>query len=222
MHPVLMEAVSGLNDEEIVRRVLDGETALFELIVRRYNQRLFRTTRAILRDDNAAEDAMQEAYLRAFAKLDQFAGEAKFSTWLTKIAVYEALGRLRKAKFEEELDEAMDAEDNPERAAYGRELQSAIEQAVDSLPPMYRTIFVMREVNELSVAETADCLGITQENVKTRLHRARTLLQKRLEQAIGSVSVHAFSYMGSRCDRMTAAVMRRINQLPEEVTSRQL
>ena len=164
---------------------------------------------------------MQEAYLRAFAKLDQFAGEAKFSTWLTKIAVYEALGRLRKAKFEEELDEAMDGEDNPERAAYGRELQSAIEQAVDSLPPIYRTIFVMREMNELSVAETADCLGITQENVKTRLHRARTLLQTRLEQAIGSASVHAFSYMGARCDRMTAAVMRRINQLPEGVTSRQ-
>ena len=221
MHPVLMEAVSGLNDEEIVRRVLDGETALFELIVRRYNQRLFRTTRAILRDDDAAEDAMQEAYLRAFAKLDQFAGEAKFSTWLTRIAVYEALGRLRKNRFEEELDETMDVEDNPERAAYGRELQSAIEQAVDSLPPMYRTIFVMREMNELSVAETADCLGITQENVKTRLHRARTLLQTRLEQTIGSASVHAFSYMGSRCDRMTAAVMERINQMPEEVTWRQ-
>ena len=221
MHPVLMEAVSGLNDEEIVRRVLDGETALFELIVRRYNQRLFRTTRAILRDDDAAEDAMQEAYLRAFAKLDQFAGEAKFSTWLTRIAVYEALGRLRKSKCEEKLDETMDVEDNPERAAYGRELQSAIEQAVDSLPPMYRTIFVMREMNELSVAETADCLGITQENVKTRLHRARTLLQTRLEQTIGSASVHAFSYMGSRCDRMTAAVMERINQMPEEVTWRQ-
>jgi RNA polymerase sigma-70 factor (ECF subfamily) len=86
---------------------------------------------------------------------------------------------------------------------------------------MYRTIFVMREVNELSVVETADCLGITQENVKTRLHRARTLLQKRLEQVIGSASVHAFSYLGARCDRMTAAVMRRINQLPEEVTSKQ-
>jgi RNA polymerase sigma-70 factor (ECF subfamily) len=216
-----MEAVSRLSDDEVVNRVLDGETGLFELIVRRYNQLLFRTTRAILRDDDAAEDAMQEAYLRAFAKLDQFAGEAKFSTWLTKIAVYEALGRLRRAKLEEELDETMDAEDNPERAAYGRELQSAIEQAVDSLPPMYRTIFVMREMNELSVAETADCLGISQENVKTRLHRARTLLQKRLERAIGSASVHAFSYMGPRCDRMTAAVMQRINQLGEQVTKRQ-
>jgi RNA polymerase sigma-70 factor (ECF subfamily) len=134
---------------------------------------------------------MQEAYLRAFAKLDWLAGEAKFSTWLTKMAVYEALARLRKAKLEKELDETMDAEDNPERVAYGRELQSAIEQAVDSLPPIHRTILVMREMNELSVTETADCLGITHE------------MQRPLEQAIGSASAHAFSYMGSRCDRMT-------------------
>lgn len=221
MHPAPVEAASGLADEEVVGRVLKGETALFELIVRRYNQRLFRTTRAILRDDDAAEDAMQEAYLRAFAKLDQFAGEAKFSTWLTKIAVYEALGRLRKAKFEEELEETMDAEDDPERAAYGRELQAAIEQAVDSLPPIYRTIFVMREVNELSVAETADCLGITQENVKTRLHRARTLLQKRLEQAIGSASVQTFSYLGPRCDRMAAVVLERIQRLADDAARTQ-
>lgn len=221
MDPVLAEGVAALTDEEVVRRVVDGETALFELIVRRYNQRLFRTTRAILRDDNAAEDVMQEAYLRAFAKLDQFAGQAKFSTWLTKIAVYEALGRLRRAKLEEELAETMDAKDNPERTAYGRELQSVIERAVDALPPIYRTIFVMREVDELSVAETADCLGITHENVKTRLHRARTLLRSRLEQAVGSATSHAFSYLGPRCDRMTATVMQRINQLSEQVTSKQ-
>lgn len=173
LDPALAEAVSKLADEEIVRRILDGEAALFELIVRRYNQRLFRATRAILRDDDAAEDAMQEAYLRAFAKLDQFAGKAKFSTWLTKIAVYEALGRLRRAKLEEELPETRDTSDNPERTAYVRELQSAIEQAVDALPPLYRGVFIMREIEEMSVEETADCLGITQENVKTRLHRAR-------------------------------------------------
>ena len=212
--PVLAEAVSRLADEEIVTRVLDGETALFELIVRRYNQRLFRVTRAILRDDDAAQDAMQEAYLRAFAKLDQFAGEAKFSTWLTKIAVYEALGRLRRAKPEEELPDTMKNGDNPERSAYGRELKSAIEKAVDSLPPLYRSVFVMREVDDLSVAETAECLGVTPETVKTRLHRARTLLRSRLERAIGSATSDAFAYLSSRCDRMTASVMERINRLP--------
>lgn len=220
LDPALSEAVSKLADEEVVRRVLDGEAALFELIVRRYNQRLFRATRAILRDDDAAEDAMQEAYLRAFAKLDQFAGKAKFSTWLTKIAVYEALGRLRRAKLEEELPETMDTSDNPERTAYVRELQSAIEQAVDALPPLYRGVFIMREIEEMSVEETADCLGITQENVKTRLHRARALLRGRLERAIGKASTQAFSYLGRRCDRMTDAVMVRIKELSDGRCSR--
>jgi RNA polymerase sigma-70 factor (ECF subfamily) len=215
--PALAQAVSSLPDEEIVRRVLQGETALFELIVSRYNQRLFRATRAILRDDDAAEDAMQEAYVRAFAKLDQFAGEARFSTWLTKIAVYESLGRLRRAKSEEELPDTMNTADNPERSTYSRELQSAIEKAVDSLPPLYRTVFIMREVEDLSVAETAECLGITQENVKTRLHRARALLRSRLERAIGSATFNAFSYLGSRCDRMTASVMDRIRRFPDDL-----
>jgi RNA polymerase sigma-70 factor (ECF subfamily) len=217
LDPALAEAVSRLDDEEIVRRILDGEAALFELIVRRYNQRLFRATRAILRDNDAAEDAMQEAYLRAFAKLDQFAGEAKFSTWLTKIAVYEALNRLRRAKSFEELPEAMHNSDNPERTAYGQELKSAIEKAVDALPPLYRGVFVMREIEDLTIAETADCLGITAESVKTRLHRARLLLRSRLERAIGSAAPNAFSYLGPRCDRMTATVMARINRLPDEV-----
>jgi RNA polymerase sigma-70 factor (ECF subfamily) len=210
---VLAEAVARLADEEIVTRVLEGDTALFELIVRRYNQRLFRATRAILRDDDAAEDAMQEAYLRAFARLNQFAGEAKFSTWLTKIAVHEALGRLRRAKSEEELSEPMDNSHDPERTAYGRELHSAVEKAVDALPPLYRSVFVMREVEDMTVAETADCLGITQEAVKTRTHRARALLRSRLERAIGSAAPAAFSYLGFRCDRMTRRVMDRIAQL---------
>jgi RNA polymerase sigma-70 factor (ECF subfamily) len=217
LDPLLADAVSRLTDEEVVRRVLDGETGLFELIVRRYNQRLFRATRAILRDDDAAEDAMQEAYLRAFAKLDQFAGEAKFSTWLTKIAVYEALGRLRRAKSQEELSEGMHNSDNPERTAYSSELKLAITNAVDALPPLYRTVFVMREIDDMTVAETADCLGISVESVKTRLHRARALLRNRLERAIGVAASESFSYLGSRCDRMTAAVMARINGLPDEV-----
>ena len=211
---MLAEALSQLSDEDIVKRVLDGDTAVFELIVRRYNQRLFRATRAILRDDSEAEDVMQEAYVRAFVNLDQFAGEAKFSTWLTKIAIYEALGRLRRAKRQEELPESMNSSsDNPERVAYGRELQSAIESAVDALPPLYRTVFVLREVEEMSVAEAADCLGITEESVKTRSHRARALLRSRLERAIGAAASQAFAFLGHRCDRMTSSVMERIRTI---------
>ena len=216
---MLDEAVSRFSDEEIVKRVLEGDTALFELIVRRYNQRLFRAARAILRDDAEAEDAMQEAYVRAFVNLDQFAGEAKFSTWLTKIAVYEALGRLRRAKRQEELPEAMDSSDNPERTAYGRELRSAIESAVDALPQLYRSVFVLREVEEMTVAETADCLGITEESVKTRCHRARALLRSRLERAIGVAASQSFSFMGHRCDRMTNSVMERIRAAGRESTA---
>jgi RNA polymerase sigma-70 factor (ECF subfamily) len=209
--PLIAEAVSPFSDEEIVKRVLEGDTAVFELIVRRYNQRLFRATRAILRDDGEAEDVMQEAYVRAFVNLDQFAGDAKFSTWLTKIAVYEALGRLRRAKRQEDLPETMDSSDNPERTAYGRELQSAIESAVDALPPLYRTVFVLREVEEMSVAETAGCLGITEESVKTRCHRARAFLRSRLERIVGLQTRQAFSFLGHRCDRVTQRVMERIH-----------
>jgi RNA polymerase sigma-70 factor, ECF subfamily len=208
---VLAEAISRLPDEEIVERVLGGDTELFELIVRRHNQRLFRAARSVVRDDAEAEDVMQEAYVRAFVNLDQFAGEARFSTWLTKIVIYEALGRLRRAKRQEELPESMDTTDSPERAAYERELQSAIRSAVDALPSLYRTVFVLREVDDMSVAETAVCLGITEETVKTRCHRARALLRGRLERAIGEAANQAFAFLGDRCDRMTNNVMERVN-----------
>ena len=217
LDPVPADAVAQLADIEIVRRVLDGDTALFELIVRRYNQRLFRAARAILRDDGEAEDVMQETYLRAFIHLDQFAGDAKFSTWITKIAVYEALGRIRRSRSHADLpDDLMNSCDNPERAAYSRELQTAMESAIDSLPPLYRGVFALRELEEMSVAETADCLGITEESVKTRFHRARALLRKQLERSLGTAAPQAFSYLGHRCDRMTSAVMQRIAMLTAE------
>jgi RNA polymerase sigma-70 factor, ECF subfamily len=211
---VLSSATRALSDEEVVARVLDGEAALFELLVRRYNQRLYRATKAILKDDAEAEDAMQEAYVRAFVKLDQFAGEARFSTWLTKIAVYEALGRLRRRKREEEVPDTMKSRDNPERTVYGLELRAAIEAAVEKLPPIYRAVFVLREIEELTGSETAMCLNITEEAVKTRLHRARTLLRSRIEQPVASALGNAFSYGERRCDAMTAAVMRSIQNLP--------
>ena len=210
---MLTEAAPPLPDEEIVRRVLEGETSLFELLIRRYNQRLYRATRAILKDEVEAEDAMQEAYVRAFVNLDQFAGEAKISTWLTKIAVYEALGRLRRRKRMDEMPEILSSGESPERAAYGRELQTAIESAVDALPPLYRSVFVLREIEEMSGAEAADCLGITEETVKTRLHRARRLLRHRLERSIGAAMDSAFAFGSRRCDRITEAAMDRIRQL---------
>jgi RNA polymerase sigma-70 factor (ECF subfamily) len=201
-------------DEEVVTRVLQGETSLFELIIRRHNQRLYRATRAILRDETEAEDAMQEAYVRAFCHLDQFSGEAKFSTWLTKIAVYEALGRLRRAKTQVEVPDTMKSPDNPERAAYHSELQEAIEAAVDKLPPRYRSVFVLRDIEEMSGAETAACLGINEVAVKTRLHRARNMLRARLERQVRGAAALAFSFGDQRCDRITRLTMARIEQLP--------
>lgn len=207
---MLAQAASALPDEEIVARVLHGEAALFELIVRRHNQRLYRATKAILRDDAEAEDAMQEAYVRAFVKLDQFAGEAKFSTWLTRIAVYEALGRLRRRKQQQEIPDTMKSRDNPERAAQDAEMRAAIEHAVGRLPAIYRSVFVLREVEELSGAETAAILGIAEDTVKTRLHRARMLLRRRLERVFYTALGRSYAYAGRRCDAMTAAVMRRV------------
>lgn len=210
---VLAKATSALSDEEIVARVLSGEVPLFELIVQRYNQRLYRVTKAILKDEVEAEDAMQEAYVRAFVKLDQFAGEAKFSTWLTKIAVYEALGRLRRRKRYEEVPGTMKSRDNPERTAYDLQLRAAIEDAVEKLPPIYRAVFVLREVEELSGSETAECLRITEEAVKTRLHRARMLLRRRLERKVRGALGNSFTFGGKRCDAMRTAVMARIQAL---------
>lgn len=210
---VLAEAASALTDEDIVARVLGGEVTLFELLVRRHNQRLYRATKAILRDEGEAEDTMQETYVRAFVKLDQFAGEAKFSTWLTKIAVYEALGRLRRGKRQVEVPDTMKSRDNSERTVLGLQVRAAIEEAVEKLSPIYRVVFVLREIEELTGSETAACLGITEETVKTRLHRARTLLRRRLERIIGGAVSASFSYGGRRCNAMTTAVMARIQTL---------
>lgn len=206
----LAEGVPPLQDEEIVRRVVAGDTSLFELLIRRYNQRLYRAVRAILRNEEEAEDAMQEAYVSAFVHLDQFAGEAKFSTWLIRIAVNEALGRLRRRKQMEEMAEIVSAGADPERTAYGKELRSALESAVDTLPSTYRSVFVLRDIEEMTGLETAACLGITEETVKTRLHRARRFLRQRLEHSLGGALKGAFSFGSSRCDRITSGAMERI------------
>lgn len=203
-------------DEAIVARVVAGDTAAFERLVRRHNQRMFRAARAILKNDDEAEDAMQEAYVSAFAHLTQFGGRARFSTWLVRIAVYEALGRLRRDKRLTSLDEAtledepMARTRDPEEAASDLELRELLEASVDTLPVGFRTVFVMRAVEGLSVGETAEALAIPEETVRTRLHRARGLLRSDLQAKLETVAPSSFAFHLSRCDRVAAAVLARI------------
>jgi RNA polymerase sigma-70 factor (ECF subfamily) len=214
------EPSQALSDEEVVRRVRDGETALFEIIMRRYNQRLYRVARTILKDDGEAEDVMQQAYVNAYVHLDQFAEKAAFSTWLTKIAVYEALARSRRrgtaalhAVFEsgeDTMTHIQTTAPDPEHQAFATELRLLLESAVDGLPEHHRIVFTLREIEGLSTAETAECLGISEENVKTRLHRARSLLRDDLLTRTGAATAGAFQFHLSRCDRVVAGVFEKI------------
>ena len=203
-----------LTDTQLVRRVLAGETALFEILVHRHSQQIYRAARAILRDDDEAADVLQETHLRAYRNLEQFAGRAKFSTWLTKIAVYEARARARRkavrgGKFKDsatarEFWNEPSTEPDSEKRVLVREMKTMIEAAIDALPPPYRTVFVMRTVEELSTADTAACLNLTEDAVKTRLRRARALLRKKLYAAVGPMRREAFRFAGRRCQRMWA------------------
>ncbi len=206
-----MAGAATLSDEQIVERVKGGETHLYELILRRYNQRLYRITRSILGDDAEAEDVMQDAYVRAYTHLDTFEGRAKFATWLTKIAVYEALMRKRRQRRMEELDvNAPGALPDPERQALDEEVSRKLEGAVDALPAPYRAVFVMRDMEELTTAEVSEALGISTTAVKIRLHRARAALRRILGEDFGSDALKAYAFHASRCDRVVAAVFERI------------
>jgi RNA polymerase sigma-70 factor (ECF subfamily) len=205
-----------LSDDEVVRRVLAGETARFETLMRRYNARLYRVARSIVRDDGEAEDVTQEAYVRAYQHLAQWEGRASFATWLTRIAVHEALSRVKKTtrlRLVPEADEAASegaVGSDPEGEAFRGEVRALLDSAIDALPADFRTVFVLRDVEELSQAETAECLGIRVETVKTRLHRARALLAKKLLALVGADPKDAFAFHLSRCDRVVAAVLARI------------
>jgi RNA polymerase sigma-70 factor (ECF subfamily) len=212
-----------LSDTEVVRRVLEGERPLFEILMRRYNQRLFRVARSILRDPTEAEDVMQHTYVEAYRHLAQFAGRARFSTWLTKIAVYESLARARRrTRLQapppafEEGDDAMSAmpspAPDPEEQAATTEARTLLETAIRALPEAYRSVFVLREVEALSTAETAACLEVTEETVKTRLHRARALLREDLLARVGSAARIAFTFHLSRCDVVVAGVYGRLSR----------
>jgi RNA polymerase sigma-70 factor, ECF subfamily len=224
MHMVsgaVLERWSALTDEQVVAMVLEGQTALFEVLMRRHNERIYRAARAVLRDEAEAEDVMQQAYVNAYAHLRQFDRRAKFSTWLTRIAVNEAISRVRRRGRYEALDEqqepeiedtsmAMHHEFDPERQAFAKELGALVEAAVDTLPDGHREVFMLRDVEGLSTAETGECLGISEDVVKTRLSRARAALRRDLFERAGVAAASAFTFQRPRCDRVVAAVMARI------------
>lgn len=208
-------------DEEIAHRVREGETALFEVLMRRHNQRVYRAVRAILRDEAEVEDVMQQAYVLAFTHLSQFEGSARFSTWLIRIAVNEALQHLRRrhrlvaldsedGRQEEGMKRLERNAPDPEQQAFGRELGRLLELTVDELPVLYRSVFMLREVERLSTAEAAAALSVSEEVVKTRLHRAKALMRERLEGRLDSQLGEAFAFQAPRCDRVVAAVLARI------------
>jgi len=216
--PVALEFTA---DEEIVARVLAGETLLFELLMRRHNQRVYRTVRAILGADDEAEDVMQQTYLNAYAHLSSFAGQARFSTWLTSIAVNEALGRRRKSgtaalrivKSTAGDDPILHIRSNapdPEQQVMTSELQQLLEQEIMALPEHYRTVLVLRQVEGLSTEETAQSLGVTSDVVKTRLRRARVMLREALLTRAGVTFDRLFAFPATRCDRVAGAVMQKI------------
>jgi RNA polymerase sigma-70 factor (ECF subfamily) len=215
----VLERWGELPDAQVVTQVLAGQTALFEILMRRHNQRLYRAARAILGDDAEAEDVLQQAYVNAYAHLRQFDGRAAFSTWLTRIAVHEALARVRKRGRYQSLDEDETREPimsprplpDPEHQAMTRELSTLIEGAIDRLPDGSREVFVLREVEGLDTAETAESLGISEDAVKTRLSRAKAALRRDLYARADLATAGAFPFHQNRCDRVVAAVFARIS-----------
>lgn len=199
-------------DEDIVRRVQAGERHLFEVLMRRHNPRVYRVARAIARDDDEAEDIMQEAYVRAFTHIDRFEGRAKFSTWLTRIAIHEALGRRRNARptAEADLDAMTDRSRSPEESAASAQIVALLGRAVAGLPEHFRVVFVLRAAQQLSVREVAECLEIGEETVRTRYFRARALLREALSEHAESAAPRLYDFHLDRCDRVVARVFARL------------
>lgn len=208
-----------ISDEDVVKRVLHGEKELYEILLRRHNQTLYRTLRGYLTEQEA-EDAMQEVWLKAWDKLNQFQHDSTFSTWLIRIGINEALMRIRKKKNQhthsiseytnpENLSELTDNNrSNPEKNAIRREAKQLLEQAIDQLPKKYRLVYILREVDELNTTETANCLQISESNVKVRLHRARSMLKEKLFDLTDGAEV--FQFGDKRCDNVVNGVMGKI------------
>ena len=217
-------APAGGGDTELVRRALGRDEAAVRVIIAANNRRLYRLARGILRNDAEAEDVVQETYVRAFTHLKDFRGDSSLATWLSRIAMNEALGRLRRRRpgvewssLPEGTLEAQiiqfplsSAASDPEKSMAQREIQHVVEHAIDELPEAFRLVFVSRVIEGMNVEETAEILKIKPETVKTRLHRARSLLRDNVEKKIGPVVMEAFPFAGRRCERLTDAVLKRL------------
>ncbi|MBR1121733.1 RNA polymerase sigma factor [Bradyrhizobium lablabi] len=214
---------AGTDDAELVRRSLARDEAAVRAVMQANNRRLFRLARGILRNDAEAEDVVQDTYVRAFTHLEQFRGNSSLSTWLSRIAMNEALGRLRRQRpsvewstLEKSVPEAqiipfpLASPDDPEKSMAQREIQHVVEHAIDELPEPFRLVFITRVMEGMNVEETAELLGLKPETVKTRLHRARNLLRDNVEKKIGPVVMEAFPFAGRRCERLTEAVLKRL------------
>jgi RNA polymerase sigma-70 factor, ECF subfamily len=211
-------------DTDLVRRARDREEAAIRSIMQSNNRRLYRIARGILRNDGEAEDVVQETYVRAFTHLESFRGDSSLATWLARIAMNEALGRLRRqhpsvewTTLEPGFLEAQiiqfpvsASSEDPEKTMAQREIQQVVEHAIDDLPEAFRIVFITRVIEGMNVEETAELLGLKPETVKTRLHRARTMLRDNVEKKIGPVVMEAFPFAGKRCERLTDAVVKRL------------
>jgi RNA polymerase sigma-70 factor (ECF subfamily) len=219
------EPLSSLADADLAARVAKHDHQAFEALMRRHNGRLFRVARAILKDDADAEDALQDAYLDAYRHMGEFRAEAQLATWLTRIVVNQALMRLRRQKRDgivvpfrqpdvgddhQEDEVRDDRTESPSAAALRSEIRHILERRIDELPVAYRTVFVMREVEDMSVEETARCLSIPASTVRTRLFRARALLRASLSRDVDMATGDVFAFAGARCDRIVAAVLARL------------
>lgn len=218
-----VDAAGGLDDVELVARARARDPDAFRAIMQACNRRLYRIARSILRNDSEAEDAVQDAYLRAFTHLDGFRGDSSLATWLSRIVMNEALGRLRvrRPTVDPAVHEARGPEaeiiqfphaarSDPEKTMAQRELLQLVERATDNLPEAFRIVFITRVIEGMSVEDTAELLGLHPKTVKTRLHRARRLVREQLEAQIGPVLMDAFPFAGKRCERMTGNVMKRL------------
>jgi RNA polymerase sigma-70 factor, ECF subfamily len=214
-----------LDEAELVRRARARDGMAFRIIMERNNRRLYRIARSILRNDSEAEDVVQETYVKAYIHLGWFRGDARLATWLARITMHEALGRVRRRRptvaldsFEPELSQAqiiqfpqIAGQEDPERTMAQRQILHLVEQALDNLPEIFRIVFMTRLIEGMSIEETAELLGLKPETVKTRLHRARELLRDQLDKQIGPIFTEAFPFAGRRCERLTQAVLQRLN-----------